>query len=241
MKAIHVALRLAALTAGSLAIGAILPAPAAAGLPVFDAANYAQNLLEAARALDQINNQLRSLQNETAMLQAMAKNLKTIDFPQLERMTSAMQRIDGLMGRAQAIQFKVQGLDRQIDTLFPGADRQALTGDQRLAEARARLDAATAAYRQAMTVQAQVAENVQEDSGLLSALAEGSQDSVGALQVQQAGNQLLALSVKQQLQLQTLLGAEFRDSAIERARRAQAEADGRATTRRFLSGIPARN
>jgi conjugal transfer/entry exclusion protein len=30
------------------------------------------------------------------------------------------------------------------------------------------------------------------------------------------------------------MAAEFREASIERARRAQAEADGRATTRRFL-------
>jgi P-type conjugative transfer protein TrbJ len=240
MKRIHAALCAATMSVTVIGVCVVLPLqPAAAALPVFDVTNYAQNLLQAARALDQINNQVKSLQNEASMLQNMAKNLQTIDFPQLQRITSAMQRIDQLMGQAQAIEYKVQGLDQQIRTLFPGALQKALTSDQGIAQARAQLDAATAAYKQAMGVQAQVAENVQEDAGVLNELAANSQRAVGALQVGQAANQLLALSVKQQLQLQNLMASEFRESAIERARRAQAEEDGRAMTRRFLDGRPA--
>jgi type IV secretion system protein TrbJ len=238
MKAITAALSVA-LASVAIAVTVSVPAaPAAAALPVFDVTNYAQNLLQAARALEQINNQVKSLQNEASMLQNMAKNLETIDFPQLQKITSAMQRIDQLMGEAQGIEFKVAGLDQQIKNLFPGALGQALTSDQRVSQARVRLDAATAAYRQAMGVQAEVAENVKEDAGVLNELAAASQGAEGALQVGQAANQLLALSIKQQLQLQTLMASEYREAAIERARRAQAEEDGKATTRRFLDNAP---
>jgi len=239
MKAIRVALALSGMTALTLVGTFAVPAtPAGAALPVFDLTNYSQNLLQAARALEQINNQVKSLQNEASMLQSMAKNLSKIDFPQLQQITSAIQRIDQLMGQAQGIEFKVSGLDEQIKTLFPGALQQALSSDQRVAEARKQLDAATGAYRQAMGVQAGIAENVKEDAGLLKELAASSQGAEGALQVGEAANQLLALSVKQQLQLQTLMASEYREAAIERARRAQAEEDGRATTRRFLEGVP---
>jgi type IV secretion system protein TrbJ len=243
MKTIKLALFAAAtvVTLGGTVALPLAPA-AAAGMPVFDVTNYAQNLLQAARALNQINNQVKSLQNEASMLQNMATNLEAIDFPQLQRISSAMQQINQLMSQAQGIQFKVQGLDQQVRTLFPGAVQQALNGNQRLAQARAQLDAATAGYRQAMGVQAQVAENVTADAGTLAELAGTSQSAVGALQVSQAANQLLALSVKQQLQLQNLMASEYREAALERARRVQAEEDGRATTRRFLDvAAPARN
>ena len=46
----------------------VLVVPAQAQWAVFDAANYAQNLLEAARALQQINNQIQQLQNEATMM-----------------------------------------------------------------------------------------------------------------------------------------------------------------------------
>jgi len=220
----------------------IATAPAsAAGMPVFDATNYAENLLQASRALDQINNQVKSLQNETAMLQGMARNLKTIDFPQLQRMTLAMQQIDRLMSKANGIGFRVQGLDQRMKALFPGQLQRALSSDQRVAQARERLDAAIDAYRRSMGVQAQVAENVRQDAGMLNELVGASQGAEGALQAQQAANQLLALSIKQQLQLESLIASQFRDDSIERARRAQAEDDARAATMRFLGAGAARN
>jgi len=237
MKAIHAVLRLAALTP-VFGLAATIPAvPAsAAGMPVFDATNYAENLIQAARSLDQINNQVKSLQNEARMLEGMTTNLRSIDFPQLQRMTSAMQSIDQLMGQAQAVDFRIDGLDQRIGKLFPGELQRALNSDERVANARARLGAARDAYRQAMNLQAQVAQNVGEDAGLLNELAASSQGAAGALQVSQATNQLLALSIKQQLQLQNLLASEFHEAAIDRARREQSAEDGRATTLRFLGG-----
>ena len=234
MKKLRMAIALAAGSALSIGGTFALPISPAAAIPVFDATNYAQNLLQAARALEQINQQIQSLQNEAAMLQNMARNLERIDFPQLQQVNSAMQRIDRLMGQAQGIDFRMDGLDQRLRSLFPGAVDRVLRSDQRVAHARARLDAATAGYRQAMGVQAQVVENVREDAGLLAELVGRSQNAVGSLQAQQAANQLLALSIKQQLQLQNLMAAEFRDASVERARRTQAEVDGRAATRRFL-------
>lgn len=101
-----------------LALG--LPAAPAAAIPVFDAGNYAQNVLQAARALEQIDHQIRSLQNEAQMIQAMTRNLERIDFPELARIKAAIERIDGLMGQAQAIDYRVDRLDEQIRALFPG-------------------------------------------------------------------------------------------------------------------------
>lgn len=221
-------------SAAAFALPMVVPATPAAAIPVFDPTNYAQNLLQAARALEQINNQVKSLQNEATMISSMEKNLQRIDFPQLSRMTSTLQKIDQLMGEARGIDFKVDRLDEKVRALFPGAAGGALTGSGQVAAARARLDAATAAFRRSLAVQSQVAENVKEDAATLAELAERSQGSEGALEAAQATNQLLALATKQQLQLQSLIAAEYREASIDRARRAQAESDGQAATRKFL-------
>src|SRR3546814_8714262 len=56
-------------TVGSLVMGlTITSTPAQAQITVFDPGNYSQNLLTAARTLQQINNQIQSLQNEANML-----------------------------------------------------------------------------------------------------------------------------------------------------------------------------
>lgn len=54
-----------------------------AQLVVFDPNNYAQNVLTAARTLQQINNQIVSLQNQAQMLINQAKNLATLPFSSL--------------------------------------------------------------------------------------------------------------------------------------------------------------
>jgi len=228
---IAAALGLAA--AGSLGM-AIGTAPALAQITVFDPSNYSQNILTAARTLSQINNQIRSLQNEATMLLNQAKNLSRIDFPELQAITRQLQQIDRLMGQAQGLNFRVSGLDEQFHQLFPQDFGQALSTNEQVIAARRRLDTAMAAYRQTMTVQAQVAENVAVDAQTLSAITAKSQGAEGALQAAQATNQLLALSAKQQFQIQNLMAAQYRAQATEAARRAQAEAEGRAATKKFL-------
>lgn len=219
--------------AGSIGM-ALTAEPAKAQFTVFDPTNYSQNLLTAARALQQINNQIQSLQNQATMLTNMAKNLSRIDFPELQQLQATLQQIDRLMAQAQRIDFRIDGLDAQFQRLFPQSFNQALTGNQRVIDSRTRLDAAMAAFRQTMAVQSQVVGNVQADAQTLAAIAGKSQGAEGALQVGQATNQLLALAAKQQFQIQNLMAAQYRAEAIEQARRAQAEAEAHAATTRFL-------
>lgn len=233
MKKYVIAALLGAASLGSLAAGVFTSSPAQA-IPVFDAANYTQNVLTAARTLQQINQQIRSLQNEAAMLTNMAKNLSRVDFPQLRALQQKLVEIDRLMGQAQGIDFRVDQLDEKFRRLFPDAFDQALRIDQRVRNARNRLDTSMGAFRHTMTVQAQVVENVREDAQALSAIVATSQGAEGSLQAQQATNQLLALTAKQQFQLQTMMAAQFRSESIERARRVQESDEARAATRRFL-------
>lgn len=223
--------------AGSLVMGVTVPStPARAqfGGVVFDPRNYSQNILTAARTLQQINNQIQSLQNEATMLINQSKNLARIDFPQLQAITQTLREIDRLMGQAQAIRFQVSGLDQQFSRLFPNDFGQALRSDQRVIGARSRLDASMDAFRHTMTMQAQVAENVSADTRTLSEIVSRSQGAEGSLQAQQATNQLLALTAKQQFQIQNLMAAQYRADTTEAARRVQAEEEARTATRKFL-------
>ncbi|WP_174291879.1 P-type conjugative transfer protein TrbJ [Sphingomonas bacterium] len=217
---------------GTLAL--TLPATPAQAIIVFDPSNYSQNLLTAARTLQQINNQIRSLQNEAQGLINQAKNLTTISFPELDAIRQTLQQIDQLMGQAQGIRFRVADLDQQFRALFPTSFTQALTLDRQVIAARTRLDTTMAAFKQTMTVQAQVAENVQADAQTLAGIVARSQGAEGSLQVGQATNQLLALTAKQQFQIQNLMAAQYRAEAIAQARQIQAESDANAATTRFL-------
>ena len=223
------------LVATSLAVGtAIVPVGPAVAFTVFDPWNYGQNVIQAARALEQINNQIQSLQKEATMLQDMAKHLQRLDYSSLGQITGALQRIDGLMDQADGIAFEVGATDTAFRQQFPEQYDAAVTTDQFVADARMRWRNSMGAYHQTMRIQAQVVENVQADGATLSELVTASQGAVGSLQAQQATNQLLALSTKQQLQIQNLMAAQFRSEALDQARKAQAEEAARAATARFL-------
>lgn len=216
-------------------VGAIgVPVMPAAAIPVFDASNYAQNLLTAARTLQQVNNQIRSLQNEAHMLLNMEKNLERIDFPQLDALQQRLQEIDRLMGQAQGIDFRIDQLDERFRQLYPQDFDGAWRRDQRVARARDQLDTAMGSFRQAMTIQSGIVENVRGDAEALKAIVDKSQGAQGGLQAHQATNQLLALATKQQFQIQQLMAAQFRAQVIEQARRGQIEREARESTRRFL-------
>lgn len=220
---------------GALALGIAAPSsPANAQLTVFDPSNYAQNIITAARTLQQVNQQIQQLQNEAQMLVNQGKNLSRIDFPQLDAIKNKLAAIDALMDRATNIDFKVDRLDQKFAKLYPQDFSSSLTTDARVRDARNRLEASMAAFRQTMTVQAGVAENIHDDAEVLSQIVEKSQGAQGALQAQQATNQLLALAAKQQLQTQQLLAAQFRSDATEQARKATQASEARAATKKFL-------
>jgi P-type conjugative transfer protein TrbJ len=209
---------------------ALWTTPAAAQFTVFDPTNYSQNLLTAARSLQQINNQIQSLQNQATMIMQQAKNLSRIDFPELQQLHQNLQQIDRLMSQAQSINFNTSAIEAEYQRLFP----RTTSASSIVTSAQAQLDASVAAFRQTMGVQAQVAANVQTDAVTLATLVGKSQGAEGSLQVSQATNQLLALVAKQQLQIQTLMAAQYRSDSLEASRRAQAESDARAATTRFL-------
>ena len=217
-----------------LATSAIPSTAFAGGMTVFDPTNFAQNLLQAARALEQIQNQVKSLQNESQMLTDMALNLKQLNMTSLGEITSAMRRIDSLMGQAEGIAFDVQQTKVQLQRQFPKEYNSATTTDQAVSDALTRWQSTIEAYQQTMTVQSQVVENVQADSATLAQLLAASDSAVGSLQAQQATNQLVALSAKQQLQIQNLMAAQYRAQALDEARKAEAEQAAKTATQRFL-------
>src|SRR3569833_2357985 len=93
---------------GCVFTASLLVPAAQAQWTVFDPQNYAQNLLEASRALQQINNQIQALQNQAVMLQNMASDLNPLkDVSQISGMVTSLSQITGLMNQAQGSAFNV--------------------------------------------------------------------------------------------------------------------------------------
>jgi len=211
-----------------------MAAPAIAQWAVFDGANYAQNVLEAARALQQINNQIQSLQNQANMLMNMGKNLKSLNVSSLGSIVSDLTQISTLMNQAQGISFNVNAAQTAFAQTYPQNYAASTTSGTLAADALKRWQDAMAAFRQTLSVQSQVAQNVQSDTATLTQLVTASQGAVGSLQVSQATNQLLALSIKQQLQIQSMMAAQYRASSLEQGRIAEAETQSQAAYSNFI-------
>ena len=208
--------------------------PAAAQFAVIDAQNLVETTLQAARALQQINNQVQALQNQVTMIGNQVRNLTSLNYSSLTGMTNDLTQIGNLMNQAQGISFNVQSVNTLYTQYYPQSYGNGAGIPQLVSDAQMRWQNAHDAFQQTMLVQSQITQTVQSDTAKLAGLVNASQGAVGGLQAQQAANQLLALSIKQQLQVQSLLAAQGRAQALKDANELEAEEEGRAAFQTFL-------
>ncbi|MBX5141257.1 P-type conjugative transfer protein TrbJ [Rhizobium lentis] len=228
------ALLAASMLAMPLALSPVVTTPAHAWRIVFDPSNYAQNVLTAARTLEQINHQITSLQNEATMLMNQAKNLASLPFSSLQTLQQNVQRTQQLLTQAQNIAFDVQRIDQAFQQQYGNVSMSA-TDQQLVADARSRWQNTVGGLQDAMRVQAGVVGNIDTNRTQMSELVNRSQGATGALQATQAGNQLLALQSQQLSDLVALLAANGRAGALTEAERTAAAEQGREQRRRFLT------
>lgn len=220
------------LAVATIATVLTLAAPAGAQRVVYDPTNYASNVLQAARALEQINNQIRSLQNQATSLQNQARNLAQLPYSSLQTLQGNLGRVGGLMQQAQRIAYDVQAIDREFSRNYAvgagGADATLI------AQAKARWQNSAAAFQHALEVQAGVVAGLPGGRTELGRLVGESQGSSGILQATQAGNQLLALQSQQLTDLTAMMAAQGRATALEQAERAAGRAQAQEQFRRFM-------
>ena len=221
-----------------VALSPMLASPAHAqfgfGRIVYDPSNYAQNLLTAARTLEQINNQITSLQNEAQMLINQARNLASLPYSSLQQLQQNVQRTQQLLGQAQNIAFEVGQIDQAFQQQY-GNVSLSTTDAQLVADARSRWENTVGGLQDAMRVQAGAVGNIDTNRAEMAALVGQSQGATGALQATQAGNQLLALQSQQLSDLIAVISANGRADALTEAERATAAEQGRIQRERFLT------
>jgi P-type conjugative transfer protein TrbJ len=226
----RITLRAAALAAASLAL---LPASGAqAQRIVYDPTNYASNILQAARALEQINNQIRGLQNQALSLTNQARNLAQLPYSSLQTIQGNLGRIGGLVQQAQRVGFDVQAINREFSqnyTVTAGASDAAL-----VASAKQRWLNSAAAFQDALRIQAGVVAGMPGSKSETQALVGASQGATGIVQATQAGNQLLALQSQQLADLTAMMAAQGRANALDQAERAASRDQAQEQFRRFM-------
>jgi type IV secretion system protein TrbJ len=213
----------------------IVPSAAQAQLGgiVHDPRNYTQNILTAARTLEQINNQIRQLQNQATSLLNEARNLQSLPLSTLEPLQAQLKQTQALLGQAQRMAYDVQAIERDFGQQYKDID---LSQSQRVMvqSAESRWRTSVAAFEDALKVQAGVVGNMDGARSTMQQLVTASQSATGALQAAQAGNQLLALQSQQLADLTATMAALGRAQSLDAAQKAAAQAQAREQMRRFL-------
>ena len=213
---------LACVTLCALPISAMIAPPASAQLAVYDPANHVQNVYQAVRALQQVDQQVQQLTHEIAMLENMARDLENLPDSIASDILSRMQRIDDLMRDAEGIGYRVEEIERAYEEAYPEDYGDTPPENAVLVEeAHARWKQSRTAWRESL-------------ASSLDRLIGDSQSSVGNLQVLQSGNQIAALQTGQLMQMESMMAAHYRAEALERSRNLAEATRGRARTKSFL-------
>ncbi len=163
------AVMIAAALAIPFSASPILTTPASAQWIVYDPTNYAQNLLSATRALQQINNQITSLQNEAQMLINQARNLASLPYSSLQQLQQSVSRTQQLLGQAQNIAYNVQAIDQAFQTQYANVSMSA-SDAQLVSDAKTRWQNTVGGLQDAMRVQATVVGNIDTNRTEMSSL-----------------------------------------------------------------------
>ena len=214
-------------------IVATMPAYAQFGGIVYDPTNYASNVLQAARALQQVNNQIQQIQQQATSLVNEARNLASLPLSTVDVLQQQVRQTQQLLRQAQRIAYDVRDIQSAFTDRYKGT---ALTGTnaQMIANANARWEDSVGAFQDSLQVQAGVVGNIEGARTTMNSLVSASQSATGALQAAQAGNQLLALQSQQLADLTAAVAAQGRAQSLDAARQAAIEAEGRERFRRFF-------
>ncbi|MBL6938217.1 MAG: P-type conjugative transfer protein TrbJ [Alphaproteobacteria bacterium] len=228
-------IRNALLASVAVALVAATPAQAFFGDVVFDPTNYSQNVLTAARELQQINNQIQMLQNQATSLINQARNLANLPYSALSQIDQSITQTTALLAQVQRISYDVNAINQAFSQNYPVNYSGSTSSQQLLADAQTRWQNALAAFQDAMRVQAGVVQNLDSTHTQIDALVNASQSATGALQAAQSGNQLVALQTKQLADLTAVMAAIARAQSLDGARAIEAMEQGQTQTARFLN------
>ncbi|MEM9763466.1 MAG: P-type conjugative transfer protein TrbJ, partial [Pseudomonadota bacterium] len=166
--------------------------PQANAITVFDPANYSQNLLTAARSLQQINQQVQQLANEAQMLVNQAQNLTRLPTTIAADLQRSLGEVDALIRDAGGLAYDIADIEREYRRLFPEEYAAATSTVRIVQDAQEAWELAREGFEHSLKIQAEVVGQIRTDTGTLDRLVAESQSAVGNLQATQAGNQLTA-------------------------------------------------
>ena len=228
----------AALTAGTALALAVASVPADAEWIVFDPTNFSQNVLTAARELQQVDNEIQSLENQATMLINQARNLASLPYSSLAQLEQSITQTEQLLLQAQRSAYSITAINQAFTQTYPQAYSASPSSQQLIAGAQTRWQNSLAGFQDAMTVQAGAVQNLDSTRTQINALISSSQSAAGALQAAQSGNQLIALQTRQLADLTGVMAAIARAQSLEGARNVENELQAQQQLATFLNYGP---
>jgi len=228
----------AALTAGAALALAVASVPADAEWIVFDPTNFSQNVLTAARELQQVDNGIQSLENQATMLINQARNLASLPYSSLVQLEQSITQTEQLLLQAQRIAYSITAINQAFTQTYPQAYSASPSSQQLIAGAQTRWQNSLAGFQDAMTLQAGAVQNLDSTRTQINALISSSQSAAGALQAAQSGNQLIALQTRQLADLTGVMAAIARAQSLEDARNVENELQAQQQLATFLNYGP---
>lgn len=185
--------------------------PARAQMAVIDPANLAQSIAQVSHMIEQVRNQVRQIEQATAMLRQNPLQLS----PELSQ---SIGEARALFESVEGIAFEADQLGEDIRTLYPETwesyDLESVLGqsDHWLAESRESL-------RRAMEAEARATRSIEGARGHIERAMQSSSDAEGQTGAIQAGNQLLGIQASQLAEIHALLIMQGRALETERMER----------------------
>jgi len=186
------------------------------GMLVHDPANMAQNVLQAARALQQVNNQIKQLDNEMRML-------KGLDLQLAPEVRQSIASARELFSQAQAIRYNLKTIAADVKALYP-EDYRDLRVEEMLKKSDLWIAQSRTSLQSVLEQEARAAaglESAQESAGKALEASGGAQGQTSAIQ---ASNQILGVLSQQLAEMQALQIAQSRALTEEKLERAAREA-----------------
>lgn len=202
--------RIAAL-ALALSVGMQPAPPASAQIPVIDPSNLAQSIMQVTHMVEQIRNQVRQIEQATAMLRQNPLQLS----PEISQ---SIGEARSLFESVQGIAFEANQLGQELRTLYPDTwedyDLERVLGQSNLWMRESR-----ASLQRAMEAEARAAERIQQTRGRIDQAMQSSSAAEGQTGAIQASNQLLGIQAGQLAEIHALLIAQGRALETERMER----------------------
>jgi P-type conjugative transfer protein TrbJ len=202
--------RIAAL-ALALSVGMPSAPPASAQIPVIDPSNLAQSIMQVTHMVEQIRNQVRQIEQATAMLRQNPLQLS----PEISQ---SIGEARALFDSVQGIAFEANQLGQELRTLYPDTwedyDLERVLGQSDLWMRESRVS-----LQRAMEAEARAAERIQQTRGRIDRAMQSSSNAEGQTGAIQASNQLLGIQASQLAEIHALLIAQGRALETERMER----------------------